>query len=139
MAIGLPPGKLGYKINDVLIGLQSGTTDTPESIASTQNKLHTLGYAWNPDTLSYEVITSGGDGVGLDVNVTNAAPRGSVRMVEASATLSYFGFAAAGAAESSAVWQMFSLDVSTGLVLKYADGNTNFDNVWSDYLTLTYT
>ena len=55
MTFGLAPGKLGFKIGDVLVGLQSGTTDTPETISSTQNKLHTIPYMWNPDTLAYEV------------------------------------------------------------------------------------
>lgn len=73
MTFGLAPGKLGFKIGDVLVGLQSGTTDTPETISSTQNKLHTLGYAWNPDSLAYEVVTTGGSGTGLEVTVTNAS------------------------------------------------------------------
>lgn len=55
MTFGLAPGKLGFKIGDVLVGLQSGTTDVPETISSTQNKLHTIPYMWNPDTLAYEV------------------------------------------------------------------------------------
>lgn len=59
MTFGLAPGKLGFKIGEVLVGLQSGTTDTPETIASTQNKMHVLGYVWNPDTLAYEVPVQG--------------------------------------------------------------------------------
>lgn len=58
MTFGLDPGKLGFKLGEVLVGLQSGTTDTPETLSSTQNKLHTLKYVWNPDTLSYEVATT---------------------------------------------------------------------------------
>ncbi len=54
MTFGLAPGKLGFKLGEVLVGLQSGTTDVPETISSTQNKLHTLGYSWNSDTLAYE-------------------------------------------------------------------------------------
>lgn len=59
MTFALTPGKLGFKIGEVLVGLSSGTTDTPETISSTQNKLHTLGYMWNPDTLAYEVPVQG--------------------------------------------------------------------------------
>jgi hypothetical protein len=55
MTFALTPGKLGFKIGEVLVGLSNGTTDVPETISSTQNKLHTLGYMWNPDTLAYEV------------------------------------------------------------------------------------
>lgn len=59
MTFALTPGKLGFKLGEVLVGLQSGTTDTPETIASTQNKMHMLGYMWNPDTLAYEVPVQG--------------------------------------------------------------------------------
>lgn len=55
MAFELTPGKLGFKLGEVLVGLQDGTTDVPETIASTQNKMHVLGYLWNPDTLAYVV------------------------------------------------------------------------------------
>lgn len=55
MTFSLTPGKLGFKLGEVLVGLQSGTTDTPETISSTQNKLQTIPYMWNPDTLAYEV------------------------------------------------------------------------------------
>lgn len=59
MTFSLAPGKLGFKLGEVLVGLSSGTQDTPETIASTQNKMHTLGYMWNPDTLAYEVPVQG--------------------------------------------------------------------------------
>lgn len=72
MTFSLSPGKLGFKLGEVLVGLQSGTTDNPETISSTQNKLHVLTHIWNPDSLAYEVPTTGGAGVGLEVDVTNA-------------------------------------------------------------------
>lgn len=72
MSFSLTPGKLGFKLGEVLVGLSAGTTDTPESVHVTQHKLQTLGYAWNPDTLAYEVITTGGDGVGIEATITNA-------------------------------------------------------------------
>jgi hypothetical protein len=59
MTFQLTPGKLGFKLGEVLVGLKEGTTDTPETITSTQNKLHTIGYLWNPDTLAYEVPVQG--------------------------------------------------------------------------------
>lgn len=38
---------------------------------------------------------------------------------------------------ASPTWQIYRLDISTDEIL-YADGNLNFDNVWDDYLALTY-
>lgn len=144
MAVGLPPGKLGYKINDVLIGLQAGTTDVPESIASTQSKLHVLGWAWNPDTLAYESLTTGGEGVGLEVKITNPSLTVSssgdetLRMDEASATVTYVGTAAAGSSEASAVWQIKKIDSTNPLSIRWADGNGNYDNVWTNRASLSY-
>lgn len=64
----------------------------------------------------------------------------STRIDEASATVNYFGFAAAGSAEGSAVWRIKRLTV-TGTVtdIKFADGDTNFDNIWTNRAALTYT
>lgn len=59
MTFPLTPGKLGFKLGEVLVGLKEGTTDTPETITSTQNKLHTIGYVWSPDALAYEVPVQG--------------------------------------------------------------------------------
>jgi YD repeat-containing protein len=53
----------------------------------------------------------------------------------------YIGFAVPGASESDAVWQIFKMtyDGSDRLIsIKFADGNSNFDNVWSNRASLTY-
>ena len=140
MTFGLTPGKLGFKLGDVLIGLQSGTTDVPESIASTQNKLHTLGYVWNPNSMAYEVVTSGGSGVGLEVQVTNFAPAYAVRLDVTSATNTYVGKALPGVASSSATWrvQRLTSNAEGDLTIEYADGNSSFDNVWDNRASLSY-
>lgn len=63
------------------------------------------------------------------------------RQDDQSATVSYFGFAAAGTSEASALWRIFKLDTttSTNQTLKFADGNAKFDNIWANRLSLTYT
>lgn len=75
MAFGLTPGKLGFKLGDVLMGLQDGTEDTPEAIKTTGGRAHFVQYLWNPSTLAYEVATvsAGSSGGGL----TNAELRAS--------------------------------------------------------------
>lgn len=52
--------------------------------------------------------------------------------------LTYIGNAAIGAATSSAVWQIKRLDTTSGLTKKWADGNENFDNIFDNYASLSY-
>jgi hypothetical protein len=49
----------------------------------------------------------------------------------------YEGNAVPGSATSSAVWQVSRFD-KVNLVTVWADGDTNFNNVWDDHLTLNY-
>lgn len=55
-----------------------------------------------------------------------------------SGSYTYIAKAAVGSAQSSAVWQAFRVDESSGLVILWADGNSNFDNTATDLTTLTY-
>lgn len=52
--------------------------------------------------------------------------------------LTYVGDALAGSSESNAVWRIKRIDETSGVVVLWADGNDNFDNIWTDYLTLIY-
>jgi len=55
--------------------------------------------------------------------------------------VTYVGKAIIGSSQASAVWQIRKLDESgtpTTLSITWADGNSNFDNVWSDRLTESY-
>lgn len=60
------------------------------------------------------------------------------RLDEASATITYVGQSVAGSATSSAVWRIKRLDSTSGLVVLYADGDTNFNNVWDNRASLSY-
>lgn len=63
----------------------------------------------------------------------------STRIDEASATVSYFGFALVGSSESSSVWKIKRLTVSSNITkVEYADGNINYDNNWSNRASLSY-
>ena len=44
--------------------------------------------------------------------------------------VTYIGKAAIGSAVGSAVWQIQKIDETTGMVITWADGDSNFDNVW---------
>jgi hypothetical protein len=58
---------------------------------------------------------------------------------EASATITYLGVAAIDSLESAPVWQIRKFDLTGGISVRWADGNANFDNVWDDRATITYT
>lgn len=62
----------------------------------------------------------------------------ATRVDEASATVTYVGEAAAGSATSGAVWLIKKIDETSGIVITFADGNTNYDNVWDNRAALTY-
>jgi len=64
-----------------------------------------------------------------------------VDFVDAS-DLIYIGEATPGTATSAASWRIQRVNTSDGtdsdIAIEWADGNANFDNVWDDHLTLTY-
>lgn len=51
--------------------------------------------------------------------------------------VTYIGLAAPGTAESAAAWQIRRENDTSGNV-DWADGDTDFDNVWDDRASLTY-
>lgn len=59
----------------------------------------------------------------------------------ATPTLAYFGKAAIASAEGSAVWQIKRMTFTTegDINTTWADGNANFDNVWTNRAALSYT
>lgn len=59
---------------------------------------------------------------------------------EVSSALSYYGIASPGASESDPVWMIQKIVTGPGnsVAITYADGNAEFDNVWTDRTSLTY-
>jgi len=57
-----------------------------------------------------------------------------------SSTLSYLGEANPGTATSAASWRIKQLvfNVAGDLTVTYADGNSNFDNIWDNRASLSY-
>jgi len=55
-------------------------------------------------------------------------------------SLTYVGKAAPGSSTSLPVWQIQRLDESGSpeLIITFADGDSNFDNIWDDRLLLSY-
>lgn len=66
-------------------------------------------------------------------------PGGAQRIDNASDGNTYFGYAAPGSAVGDAVWAIQRLRVSgTETIIEWADGDQDYDNVWDDRTTLTY-
>ncbi len=139
----------------------TSATVPPFPLEGTSGKAHVVPYVYNASTMQLEILT-GGSGVGTDVNVLNfpANPATStlqtsgnasltalesalvtkyaVQMVTASATVSYVGKAAIGSSTASAVWRVYKLDTTSGIVITWADGNSNYDNSFSNPASLSY-
>lgn len=63
---------------------------------------------------------------------------GLATKITVSGSITYIGEAAAGTAQATAAWRCQKIDESSGTVITWADGNTNFDNVATDLTALTY-
>ena len=75
-------------------------------------------------------------GVSLEQNTDRNL---ALRYHEVSSTVAYLGLGAINSANAASVWQIKKLDYTSGVDIKWADGNQGFDNVWDDHTTLTYT
>lgn len=62
----------------------------------------------------------------------------SIILDDSSDPVLYIGKAPTGTLTSQPFWQIIKLDETTGLVLAYADGDGNFDNVWDNRASLSY-
>lgn len=57
---------------------------------------------------------------------------------EATSTIAYLGNALPGISTSSAFWRISKINTTSGVITTWADGNSNFDNIWADRLSLNY-
>jgi len=53
-------------------------------------------------------------------------------------TIQYIGLATIGTLDSAASWQIQRNDFTSGSIGTWADGNENFDNIWDNRESLTY-
>jgi hypothetical protein len=83
-------------------------------------------------------IQDGGNTITVDGTVTANGTLYGVRLDEATATITYVGQAAPGTATSAAAWSIKRLDSTSGLVVLWADGDANFNNIWDDRASLSY-
>lgn len=76
----------------------------------------------------------GFDGQGLQRNIADSM---AIKITEEN-NVRYLAMAAPGTLESEAKWAVRKIDETSGMVITWADSNTNFDNVASDLTVLTY-
>jgi hypothetical protein len=62
----------------------------------------------------------------------------ALKLDEVSSTLFYVGEASIAASTSSPIWRIRKIDTTTGVDVRWADGNSYYDNVWDDRASLTY-
>lgn len=63
----------------------------------------------------------------------------ALRMDDTTTTnVTYVGKAAIASATSAAVWHIFKIDETSGTVITWADGDANYDNVWDNRASLSY-
>lgn len=74
-----------------------------------------------------------------DVQHFVSKPRAQ-RVDEVSTSLMYVGIAEVGAATSASTWRIFRVSSTAGVspVVEWADGNSNFDNIFDNRASLTY-
>lgn len=78
----------------------------------------------------------------------NAAPAALVRPLAytiatrlddtTTANVTYVGRARIGENTAHAVWQIHKINQASGMIITWADGNAEFDNVWDNRASLTY-
>ena len=52
--------------------------------------------------------------------------------------IKYVGKAVIGSSTASAVWQIKQIDATSGVVITWADGDDNADNIWDNREALSY-
>lgn len=74
-------------------------------------------------------------------------PTGAIRTLEPGLALIldnsatpvlYVGQALPGTATSAASWSIKKIDTTSGIVIKWADGDTLYDNIWDNRASLSY-
>lgn len=129
--------------------IQDEAADSISRQIGDQGKAHVTTYVWDTGSLSWVKATQAVAGGSSDATAANQATeitalqaiqtqlskQEAVRIDKASATITYFGFAAIATANAGATWKIFKIDTGEKL---WADGNSNYDNVWNNRAALAY-
>lgn len=118
-----------------IIAVQSLTVllaDTPSTTPSAADTVEVLRHQMPRVNSAGELLTSGGGGA-------SAVPALATIVDEVSASITYLGKADPGTGAASALWQIQRITTSgTTTTVEFADGNSDFDNVWNNRASLSY-
>jgi|SRR3990172_2730626 len=78
--------------------------------------------------------TVGYDGIALQRSLADSM---AIKITEVG-DVTYIALAAPGTAQATAKWQVRKLDQTTGIIITFAGGTANFDQVATDLTTLSY-
>ena len=93
---------------------------------------HPTGPEWDEHSHSGDVSS------GRPLKYTQGVPT-QVAVDTSTSGTTYVGESAPNTATSSALWRCYKVVVtSTAVTVKFADGNDNFDNIYDDRASLTY-
>ncbi len=140
-------------MSTTLFGKDS-VTGSQDAVAITNHALHMNQYVWDTASLSWiKQVQSTSSGSSTDVNITNVSipvtqsgawsvstTAYAKRYDQVSDVLAYLGDAGVGSSPSSSVWRIQKLVFTSAgsVTITFADGNVNFDNVWDNRASLSY-
>jgi hypothetical protein len=91
---------------------------------------------FNPSNLAWEAWTGSSNS---GANVVSSPSTKTTITDQASSSVLYVGKADVGSLTSAPAWQIKKLTSSGGITTtQYADGNSNYDNVWDNRASLSY-
>lgn len=91
------------------------------------------------ELLGHDTQTNALRRIRVDNNGSIGSAAEAVRIDDATTpSTTYIGKAAIGSSTSASVWQVARLDTSSGLIKTWADGDSEYDNVWDDRTMLNY-
>jgi hypothetical protein len=100
-------------------------------------------YVWDSATLAWIKSTGSGGGGGGSVTQGTIpwigdSVQAAVRFDSSASPILYYGEAAPGSAESSAVWRIQRIDTSSGVTITWPGGSAAYNQAWSNRAILFY-
>lgn len=137
-----------YNVNKVGLKNVAGTQINP----ATEDKQDTLIANQTNGSQKSQSVDSSGVNIdfatettlnAIDTNLTEInsviTPKATLLAVDSGdSTIKYIGKAYPGSLTSAEAWMIQRMTKTTDLVLEFADGDSNFDNVWDDRESLSY-
>lgn len=135
--VNVPPGSEFYEVDTGLLFVFDGGSWSIKSDVSLARS-----YVWNPSTLSWEALTNTEVTVGeltvSGVAISNWPSPSIIKVDSASSSITYIGEAVPGSLDNSSVWRIKRIDTTSGVVILFADGDTNYNNRWDQRTAKSY-